>query len=718
MKIMHDNNNKLNNNINNISIYIMTSKIIEILNKTLSEYTLEQRIDLYKEVFNITYNSEDGIKSTGSADFFSNIIIDGDDDDDNDNNKFNESDIDPLLKTQIVIDDILSSNKFCLMIFRYYCLQNKQFDCYTQLKPLEQIISMLIKNNYVKDFFFDPYVTKSKLIQKILTINDDVALLMLNSHKMSFSVFCSVVNKDWMYTLNKVAFQYINEYIKIKESNFSQIVNIMQFIKNNEEFKNSINEYSLEILINNLSTLTYSFQKTSTDKSNNMDFYCELLIDFLSSDIIKPKIILDMFYENNQNIKMKDVLNNTNNKNKFINRFDRIAPSVLTWLCESKGSSITKICLNQLLENFFSENDEYSTYSTYSDIINNKNYCINFLILLRITQNTVNDLLENEKISKQKIDSVLSLICSSYSTDLDIINQLTLNLIDDFNLYEFVQPSIINSLGYKILSTYYKCPSDSKLEVYPVSIVTQIILANIEFIDYATIITLLCNLYKENLSDVVEQQKLDTFCCSIKQYIEKYNIQDTAKLLIHLIISKKASVGFLETYFSTVPEVKSYLVSLLCSKIYAELKIQKFATDVATANSNSTANSTSSVKNNPNVSSSTSSASSYYIDSPLISVYNMLTTHHNESISVKLEGMDSDNVNTQALIGMINCKSFTDYSIEKNVCKICFTDQCDIVLTPCGHVLCEKCSNEIIKHKFKCPFCIASNVVPIKMYYA
>jgi hypothetical protein len=113
----------------------------------------------------------------------------------------------------------------------------------------------------------------------------------------------------------------------------------------------------------------------------------------------------------------------------------------------------------------------------------------------------------------------------------------------------------------------------------------------------------------------------------------------------------------------------------------------------------------------------------------------MLTAHHKqnkqnkqdvgqqnetkETIKINLRGIniDTNDVDIQTIENMLNCKTFADYFVEQNTCKICFTEQCQITLNPCGHLLCEKCSDDFVKQKHKCPFCNGVNVVPIKMYY-
>ena len=65
-------------------------------------------------------------------------------------------------------------------------------------------------------------------------------------------------------------------------------------------------------------------------------------------------------------------------------------------------------------------------------------------------------------------------------------------------------------------------------------------------------------------------------------------------------------------YFKVVPDVKTQIVSSICSKIYVELKLQKYTTAKAKLEY---------------------SDKKYSMNSPLVELYNTLTAHHKKNQS-------------------------------------------------------------------------------------
>lgn len=672
--------------------------VLNIFKELIHSYTLEQRVELYKKVFKICNSHETKIDIFDAPYEFALT----------NNEHLDEKDIDFLLRIPIVIEDILKSNLICLKIL--YCALSDEPKYNKSI--LKKAIMTLARNNYVPDLYFNKFVLSFTYLSSLITSDIEMVIELLELKKLSFDSLCSHMDFYQLFKTNQMD-AYFNEYIKFQYVNLNISTqhnffkDIFVYMLKNPNAKKMLNCDSLEIIINHLASYTTSFQISthSNTDTQKVILNCELLIDFLSSDLPVDKIIA-IYNKIDPNIKMKDVISNEQNKQKFIDMFRLFKPEVLSILCNNKGSTITKYCFKELMQNL--SGNTATGMENAESFFNDELYCRNFIILLEITQSTVSDMIENEKLNKKEIESVVYLICSLYP---EIVKLLTLNLIDDFNLYECVEPSIINSLGFKLLLNYYKDPYDSKLEVYPVNVVTQIIASNIEFVDYATILTLLCNLYSENIYEQKEIEKINIFVDSIKQYIEKYNVNDVSRLLINMILKKRSPLKFLETYFKVVPAVKSNIVSIICSKIYVELQLQQFAVD--------------SLK----ITNPSDSEKSYDISSPLLSLYNMLTSHHKqkenspndakEKILVSLKGIDLnvDDIDIQIIESMLNSKTCSDYFVEQNTCKICFDEQCKITLVPCGHLLCEKCTDDYVKHKHKCPFCNECNVTPIKMYY-
>ena len=42
---------------------------------------------------------------------------------------------------------------------------------------------------------------------------------------------------------------------------------------------------------------------------------------------------------------------------------------------------------------------------------------------------------------------------------------------------------------------------------------------------------------------------------------------------------------------------------------------------------------------------------------------------------------------------------------DGNTCPICYTNECDCIITPCGHKICHQCSSHWFKTSYECPFC-------------
>lgn len=736
----------------------MSNNITNLLQAGIGTYTLDDRIDLYKNIFKLEnyiddINAMNDVLPFANSDVYSNMRpLFSDEDDDNDklcdNNlfdgkhptqiiklenllvqdntpnifspnfkvhgyiKLNENDIMSLIQVPIAMTDILNSCAMCYRILEYTSSSTSmqfQYWITDNQNIFLQIVAALIDNNYVPNKYFDKYITKSHIF-KIIRNDNSLMIKLLKSGKMSTEAFYKGLGKEAMPFLVKddninIVKEIINEIICCKLFNTQHITSLFyNLIDNDPKIIGKLNSMSLEIVMTYLSTLTTSFQNFGGDLKK-IKIHGEILFSFLTSDA-SIKTITTIYDKIDNNMKMKDILNDEHNKTIFIDKFRCFKPQIIKLICDTKGSTISKSCFSQLLNNLTGPNND--------KFLTDSEYCSNFIILLQITQSTIMELIEKEKILKDDIEYVVNLICSVHS---DILKQLTLNLIDDFNLYSCVPKEIINALGFDILSTYYKDPSDSKFEVYSIEIVEQIVLANIEFVDYATIITLLSNLYSENSDDPKEIAKIEKFMLSLHSYITKYNVDDVCRMLIGMISTKTTSHNFLEMYFRIVPDVKVNIIDVLCSKLSVELQLQKFAISAAKAE-------------NPN--------NNYGMTNPLVSLYNTLThysdvktTQNNidnnvnnvdtspQTILVKLRGINKTNldIDIQTIENMLNCKTFTNFAVEQHTCKICFSEECQVTLNPCGHLLCEKCATDYVKIKAKCPFCNKTDVTFIKMYY-
>jgi len=60
-------------------------------------------------------------------------------------------------------------------------------------------------------------------------------------------------------------------------------------------------------------------------------------------------------------------------------------------------------------------------------------------------------------------------------------------------------------------------------------------------------------------------------------------------------------------------------------------------------------------------------------------------------------------------------KSASKSTREGILCKICFTNNINVVLIPCGHSLCNNCVDRLSASK-QCPFCRASYISKNNLY--
>ena len=700
---------------------MISEVVINILNATINNYSIEQRMELYKKIFYIDYIYYSEYSKDYFAQCFGNMnnydVLNFYNFNYHDTtyymNIVNYDDLKILLNVDVVLNDILTYNYLGLRTLEV--LMSISIDKDIEMKYLKilcKIINKLVEDNYIPYLYFDTMIEKiNKSTLKLFMKNYDILFPLLETNKISLKIVLANMTCGWLTDtiINNTMEQkfkdlffnkYLDEYIEIqindtidacvRELEFN---NVIELFKKYDDLISTINARSLEILISYVVTLKNGFNDGS-NKTSNVKY--QLLLNFLFSKT-KSSIIMyicDKIYAIHPYLKMKDILSFKKNKDFFIGNFEKMDQNVLIHMCTSKGTSVAKYCVKELIDNFLNFNIFY----------NNKSYCANFVILLEITLNTICDMISSDLISKNTLKHVLSEIIKIHP---EISNKFTLIFIDSLDLYNFIEDSTLSSIGLNLLKSYLENGLDSKLEIYPVDVVTKIIGKNIEFVDNITLITILNNLYIENKLSHTEIKKLNEFIISQKEYIDHFHDLDCiSKLIIKMITQKKYCLEFLEYYLKIFPKIKANILIIIFSKMYLQIKIKSLSNDNHKIEK---------IVNKNQV-----------FKKGFDMIFDQNKTEDKQTILIKLTELmlDSDDnliqnnliVDVGVIEELLNIKDYTNLFADKHTCKICFDNENQVVLS-CGHILCNKCCVEIFDMKNRCPFCQKHNVNKIKIYY-
>ena len=767
----------------------MQTITLDLLNLLIINYTEKQRIDLYQKIFKINcqilnfdcvYNIND-LENINKLDnlFNKNNFKHSDQNyfDNIDDFYFTEhftsenidliniEDLKIIFNIETTLNDILNSDYLSLKTLKVLTHSNNVFIFDKKSNKLNLILDDLISRLIIKlsnsheipEHYFDNFFLKSfqrsnmmSYFDYILSYNN-ICLMLLISKKISVECLCKlflskgklfeIVNYNLSNQVEPILTDtfiknYLNSYIKTFSTTLNITLNNKQYnllfsiLEKNLSYIDYLDPNSLKMIVDHLASFTKSFQNqivgTNKIKQNNLNY--TILLKFLFSDL-DPSKILETYKKIDENIKMKDVFCYEENKLYFVEHLNVLNTQVLKTLCEFKGVTITKYCINHLIDKFNSENsDEY---------YNNKNYCINFVLIIDITLDTICEMIGEKIICKIILTKIIEKIIVLHN---EILNDLNLIFVDSLDLYNVISEYGLPIIGLKILKEYLKTQNEIFLESYPVNVISQIILPNIDVVEIETLLTLLNNTYKENENNDSEIHKLDNLLILIKKNIEKYDKKYVSNFIIRLMTSGVTySKVFLTSYFNIVPDVKSHILEKIFSKIYVELKLQKQTSKIAKI---------------------LYPEENFKLENPLVELYEKLIVkqkpidneisdtddkkNNNETILINLNyvhnpihqsdqtnqtnqvdknNLETNNLETnyldidvETIDAMLNCKNVTNYYLDKHVCKICFTQECQTTLYPCGHLLCEKCFYSYVNLKKKCPFCSA-NVSPIKMFF-
>lgn len=688
----------------------MKKSIKKLLENSINFSTISERLETYIELFNLEDFEKYDIFSENSQ-FFSNKI------------ELDDS-IFPLITFEIVINDILKSKILCLIILRNYMENNI---CKTMSNNnlsnsfLKNMIIFLVNTNFIPNNYFDCWANLNNRFSKLINNDEILTSLLLDSKKLSFEKFQTQLPEDLTENNKIIIKKSMNEYLKLrnlKSKHLQQILKIIYEDDNKKILIETLDNDSLQLLVEHLLSLTGSFQLSNNNKNSENNYFnkfecnCLLFLNYLSSNI-SPKIIIETLTKNDHNIKMKDMLSISIVKEIFINKMKLFPFELMNVLCELKGSTITKLCFVNIVENL--------TGDKFEEYLNNDSYCTNFIILCKICKGSILELIKKNNFKKENVEKLLKLVYSLYP---NISHIISLDLIEEFNLYDCVPDSIIKKLGFEMLTNYLNSIEDDnceKLEYYSVDLVKRIVFDNIEFIDYVTIITLLSNLYIENINDILKIASLNKFILDLKIYMCKYDVVDVSKLITKMFFDPSIPMVFFSVFLECLPEVKKQIFKNISKKISVELYFEKLI-----------------IENAPN---KNFSEFVYSLKMPLLNLYNGLVKNNNTNdninnninnntnvndmsyrdenkIFVELTGLLNSNIDIEVemLKKMVTCKNYNNFEIDKHTCNICFDNEHEVVLIPCGHLLCSGCCEEYVKSKKKCPFCNKSNISCIKIY--
>ena len=595
------------------------------------------------------------------------------------------------------MEEIMKDEVLCIKIIKKLILNHEN------TKQFIKLIQMALEREFIPNGFFCKYPSLSNNFIVAL-LNSSLLGDLIKKNKITVHHMLKLLQSS-LTDLKKDApqefiNQFINEMISFTGFKKQDVYNML--ILPNPELIEKLNSESLKAMSSCLTNESFSAGK----KNNLFQLNSELLIRILSSDI--DECFLIGFFENIEKfVKMKDVLEIPNIRNIFLNNFSLFKKDVFELLCETKGATIAKMFFEVILNDITGN-------------IQNKEFCQNFMILLVTAQSTVVDLIEKSKLEKDDIINNVKIMCKTYPEFVKII---TLPLIDIFELYkyEIISAEQLFCMMFEALQNYKKIGNDeSQLTSFSIPILETMLKSKINFVDSSLMLNFLSDVYSNHLESESELKRTQQMIEFIADELKAYNQDDVANALVRMITLKTTTKEFLEYYFKAVPEAKDAIVKKINKKIKMELTLCKFASDTDV---------------------------DYEIESPLLQFYNTVISSkilnfakisHNVGICTDTNvGICTDitvtnknkeptmladcnfsakDIDVDTIENMLTCKSYSDFKSEKMTCNICFENQVDIAINPCGHVMCGGCYTQLV-HKKKCPLCSKDSVSMLKLYF-